>query len=465
MAIGASTVWRLRAGGNDANGAGFDSTVSGAGTDYSQQDAAQTSGSLGTSTASTTFTDSGGTFTSAMVGNLLRIASGTGATVGYYVITAYVSATQITLDRVSGTYTAGVWKIGGAAASFAADLFLNGNAVGNKCVAGNTIYIRGAGTDTPTSTDVTCAARTTLPSGTSSAPIKIIGENGRPYINSTADSAFFVCVFLHCYGLYVKVAHASPLGVAHSPTNCKFENCTLKLNGKGAPVWSGSPGGSALINCEVDGECTSAVAGNGIGNVTGNGSMIVGNYIHDCGGIGLEITSNGWTIIQWNIFKKCWGVGIQFAGGSAFNTISHNTIDNGQSDGIVLTSQAAVSFVIIYSNIISNHSQASKTGLKVTSGTAATSDRIASLINYNCVYNCTTAYSGISAGANDVSADPQYTNQSTGDFSLGSSSPCKGTGYSGARLNAPTAVGYLDIGAYQRQESGAAASPVGQCST
>ena len=53
-----------------------------------------------------------------MVGNALWIASGTGFTTGVYFIAAFVSSTQVTLDRASGTGTAAHWAVGGGWADF-----------------------------------------------------------------------------------------------------------------------------------------------------------------------------------------------------------------------------------------------------------------------------------------------------------------------------------------------------------
>ena len=77
MAITADAQWWIRTDGNDLNGAGFDSTIGGYGTNYSDQATAQlTLTDLATSGAgSTTLTSATGGFTSAMVGNAIRTKS------------------------------------------------------------------------------------------------------------------------------------------------------------------------------------------------------------------------------------------------------------------------------------------------------------------------------------------------------------------------------------------------------
>ena len=86
MAILATTNWYVRAGGLETNGGGYDSTIAGATTNYADQDAPQLSlTDLATSGAgSTTLTSVTGGFTSAMIGNCIRIASGTNFQTGYY---------------------------------------------------------------------------------------------------------------------------------------------------------------------------------------------------------------------------------------------------------------------------------------------------------------------------------------------------------------------------------------------
>src|SRR5689334_2231881 len=124
MTIGATTVWRVRAGGADTNGAGYDSGIASAGTDYTQQDAAQLSL---TDLVCQVSDDAGrlkirsatGGFTSAMIGNALRVSAGTGWTTGYYFITAVSSTNLCTVDRSpagGADRTGGTGAVGGAAA-------------------------------------------------------------------------------------------------------------------------------------------------------------------------------------------------------------------------------------------------------------------------------------------------------------------------------------------------------------
>lgn len=135
MAISANSVFEVRTGGNDASGGGF--VTGAAGTDYSQQDAAQDSGTNLTVHASTN-TDvlpDDHTAAAADVGNIIQITAGAGFTPGFYEIKS-IQTTYWRLDRspaAAGT-SGGAWALGGALAT-------PGKAGGAASVAGNMIYL------------------------------------------------------------------------------------------------------------------------------------------------------------------------------------------------------------------------------------------------------------------------------------------------------------------------------------
>src|SRR5665213_742645 len=96
MAIGATARWELRTTGATTNGSGYDPSISGAGTDYSQQDAPQLSVADAVFNGTTTVTSVTGGFTSSMIGNAFY-DSITGAT-GRTFITAVGSSNSITVS-------------------------------------------------------------------------------------------------------------------------------------------------------------------------------------------------------------------------------------------------------------------------------------------------------------------------------------------------------------------------------
>jgi len=115
MSLPSTTVWEVRTTGSDSNGGGFNAARSG--TDYSQQDAAQFSGTdlVIDGTTTTKVTAAGHTFVAADCGNIIHVTAGTGFTVGFYEVVS-VSSGAATLDRAVGTAgsTGGTWALGGA---------------------------------------------------------------------------------------------------------------------------------------------------------------------------------------------------------------------------------------------------------------------------------------------------------------------------------------------------------------
>lgn len=150
MALSSNTQWEVRTTGADTNGGGFKAT--GTGTDYSQQDAAQFSGTdlVIDAVTNTKVTSVGHSFVSSDVGNLIQISAGTGFTTGFFEVVS-VSGGAATLDRSAGTLgsTGGTWALGGAVAT--------PGKIGGVLVAGNVAYVK-AGTYTITNTTANTAS-------------------------------------------------------------------------------------------------------------------------------------------------------------------------------------------------------------------------------------------------------------------------------------------------------------------
>ena len=455
MAFNATAVWRCRTGGNDANGGGYDPGISGAGTDYSQQDAAQAAWTTALSMAGTsTLTDSGasGLFTSAMVGNAVNVNS------LFYFITGFTNSNNVTVDR-SDTFSNESGKVGGGLLTFA-KILNSTNATNAKVVPGNTVYLR-HGTGTTSSPDYSFAGRITIVNGssTSGGYISIIGENGMPILSNTSNDLFFLSnsdiIFKNIY-CFNKAGTANAW--FWSCSNILSTGCVYDMNGLGQSV-SNSGSGFVFVGNEINGNCTSSVAGNGTLTIGSNGALAIGNYIHDTGDTALSL--NAWATINYNIISKMHGTGaaacdILVNSASFTINIMNNTCDGGAGDGIRIAAQADAQAVNIYNNIISNHTGGSKYGINVVSGSTALTDLIKGLVDYNCLYNNTNNYGNISAGAHDITSDPKYTG--TGDFRLQSSSPCIGAGYPGVFLNGGNNQGYTTMGALTPQVTGGGAS-------
>ena len=147
MTIGATAVWRVRPSGNNLNGGGYDAGIAGAATDYSKQNAAQATGTNGTTSGagSTTFTDAtAAAFTTLMPGNCIQIASGTNFQAGFYFVISRTNASSVVLDRTpssGGAGASGVWKLGGGWADF--------SNLATAPVSNNTCLVLGSGTPNP----------------------------------------------------------------------------------------------------------------------------------------------------------------------------------------------------------------------------------------------------------------------------------------------------------------------------
>ena len=76
MAVGNTAIYRVRIAGSDVNGGGYDASLAGAGTDYSQQDAAQLTLADIVCSNTTTVTSVVGGFTAAMIGNAIWLTGG-----------------------------------------------------------------------------------------------------------------------------------------------------------------------------------------------------------------------------------------------------------------------------------------------------------------------------------------------------------------------------------------------------
>jgi len=138
MAIPENTTWEVRPGaGSSANGGAF--VPGSTGTDYSQQNSAQFTG---TDLASLTFSvvsSASHSFVSTDVGNIIKVSGGTGLTAGYYQIVS-VSAGLATLDRDTGTGSGGTWALGGAFDTMATAI--------SAITASNIVYLKGTYTAT-----------------------------------------------------------------------------------------------------------------------------------------------------------------------------------------------------------------------------------------------------------------------------------------------------------------------------
>ena len=436
MSVNATAAWRIRVDGDDTNGAGFDSAISGAGTDYTDQASPQLSLSdLATpGAASTTLTSATGGFTAAMIGNCIRISSGTNFTAGYYFITGYTDTNTVTLDRTptsAGAGSSGVGKLGGAWASLGA-MATGGTrtvpSVTSPLVAGNTIYIRGSGSDDPGVTpDYDYSGSLgywTYPAGnTTGGHIKLVGYNGRPAIKTPGLLMYNAVSWGAENLLCIAGGTNNSTGWAGSG-RWSLYNVMMDQNNFDVPMNSGI---FEMVECCV--RCTGqTTAGSNYAIVATNYNALVQHNKITSKGHG--ITSSYMGAIIENIITGCGGIGIEF-GPSSDNygvQILRNIIHANGSHGIVLSNANAVNTTRARHNILTANVGR---GISLPSGTAL-NHRIARKpqIDWNAFgagtfANVSGKYNNFNGGANDidlVSDVSPFVDEGADDFNIDTAS-------------------------------------------
>lgn len=403
MAINATTVWRVRVGGNDNNGGAFDAAIVGAGTDYSDQDAAQlTLTDLTTSGASAVISSATGGFTAAMIGNAIRIASGTSFTVGTYFIVAVGSSNSATLDRNCSTASGsgGVGRVGGAFASP-----FRPSATG--IVSGNTIMVAGQGSNDPVDTDYFTAASMSVPNGTT-----FVGYNGRPKIGH--NGRFFN---QNQYNLHVKncsflqtAGTNTNLGVVHICAASVVENCVFDTGGFDAiQLSSVSAYFCSIINTgsQVPGTQVAYDASS-----TDISQVIIGLHVKDVRGVGVKIGTRA--SMANSIVQNCGSHGIDATAitglGANYNigvSVTGCTIHGNGGSGILISNP----YSLCADNLISGHVAPGKYGIEYTANPTVSGRNHARTARNNFYGN--TNNSNYALSALDTTIDPQYVNAPT----------------------------------------------------
>ena len=478
-----ATRWRVRAGGNELNGGGFDQFVTGAGVDYSDADTPLINSTTGTCAvaAATTFIDTGVTFPSDIVGNVLRASArtgGTAAALDYFVVTGYTNANTITLDRamaVTTDITAMTYRIGGAHPSLinfasAATGSLGTPVLATPLLAGNQIYIRGAGSEDPASADFDWSSgHWTIPSGSrANGMISIIGYNGRPRIDH--DWAILADHFT--------VKHISlRRKVGANPGDCFVKNgantahvtmtyCILDQNGFDSTEFD-SRGGSFCYN-EVRNSGGGALGTRTAVVMSHPCNQAIGNYIHNVRGHGISTGAGGnitsFPSIGFNTIVNNLGDGVvlNILGSSYFYAVFNNTINNNGGHGINAAS-GTFGNATIFNNIISNHTGSGKFGISFVDSITTNRRLRRSVFDFNCYYGNTNNFNQVSSAdtwtvqTNDITSDPGYVNAASGNYATGTNVRSKGmSGLGGLNGTLGAATNKVNIGAFQGAGGGTA---------
>lgn len=432
MALAAASVFEVHTGGNDTNGGGF---VTGAsGTDYSLVDAKRTATGSNDSTTDAVAVGTGvitsvsSAFTSAIVGNIIYLAGGTGTlTGGWYQVTVFTSATSITVDRNVAAGTGITMNIGGALAS-------PGQAGGVGLVDGNSIYIK-AGTYTIASATINIAT------GCLSIGVRAYVEG---YQTTRGD--FGTAPLLQASGI------ATTSLIAGTVSNNTFVN--LVVDGAGLTAIRGFSTTRAIIyrcgalNCTNSGFVTTGFVSRSY--ATGCSTQVA--FVGTGGG------SFGTCVAYTNTVT---GFAVAFA------TIDHcisygNT--GASSDGFLLSGTAQCLSSVAYANGRDGFRVDSSTGIfrnNIAEANSAFGFRNLSVFNCIMINNATfNNTSGATSGTfiilvnSVVGTGSFFTNAAGADFSLnntaGAGAAARAVGYPGVLPIGGT--GFLDIGTLQHAD-------------
>jgi hypothetical protein len=404
MAIGAGAVWEYRTTGNNNYGGGFDSTLSGAGTDYSQQDTAFASyTNLACTNGTSTVTSSDGNFTSGLVGNCLNInTTANNFQAGFYFITGYTDANTITVDRSpvsGGNGTSGVGSIGG---SIQTPL----DAHVEVFVGGNKIWIKGG---SYTLTQIVSPSST---SATNTTPIIVEGYKttrgdypkltDRPFIN-VSTYQFLIGGWWEMRHIDMEGSPTSNVSGTVSSNGATFINCKAVNTSTGTNRHAfATTGVCHFYLCQGKSASSSGAAFNA------TSSRLINCYAYDSyQGV---ISSSG-TI---PILIGC--------------VLDSNTIGYKPTTG---QTNAMVIGCVFYNNTTQIDLNTSKRipiigNIFHTSTTAITdsTNNDVTPIKYNLFYNNTTNGTNVTIDSTNITGqDPLLTDPANGDFTLTAGSP------------------------------------------
>lgn len=409
--------WEVRTTGDVANGAGY---LDLGGSDYSQQNVAQlTITDLTCFQGRTKIYTANGGFTGPMIGNFIKVSSGSNFTAGYYLILSVLSTNYAIVDRTpcpAGDGSGGNAKVGGGAAEI--------SDVDSELGPNHILWVKsGTYNNHPSFT---------TPAGTSSndpGKIQVIGYDSsrgdnptganRPLITDTDVSSM-----VYTFGIYndpsnlrfeITSGSTTPIRLNHG----KMENCDLLLNRTLVPgglfyCLFIQGGGNIVRHCRFRNSGITNTRGVDIANCNG------GKFEHCFFGGGLD---NG-----------IWGLPLNAP--TVESCLFYGTI------GYAIRGNADILSNVFYYCGVSNNEAAFYT------------DTLCQLAVNNIFEGCYRAMNGASwgtiyskgnhyhnTGANagrvieysSTSGDPLFTNPGALDFSLQVGSPCRGAGF-GMRL-------------------------------
>lgn len=427
-------VWEVRpTNGSDNNGGGF---LTGAtGTDFSQQNSPQQAYTDLVAASTTTITSVARPFSSVDVGNIINITSGTGWTTGRYQIIS-VTVVTATMDRAIATNgsTGGHGNLGGALATW--NLLANLNDGATASITTVKAFVKAEATITITArpdfqhlTNLSITGYTS--SRTDNGQVSVTTSNGTDNLILFRGSGYLIVGNVH-FSDSSGTRHQAIQSV-NSFDTCIITNCIFDGHSKAIDFTSNTNTIKKLVvrQCEVK-NCIGA----GLSLQIVNNGHIDDCFIHDNTGNGVDIlataTAMGLTFNRCAIRANAIGVKSVDDGAVGNNSalfFLNCAIVSNTSDGIkhvgTGTNFSVVTYLqgtIIYGN--------TGFGINVASGLL-----LYCLGGYNAFgSNTGGARNNFPTLTGDVAltANP-FTSDSTGDFSLNSTSGggpvCKSAGF------------------------------------
>lgn len=321
------------------------------------------------------------------------------------------------------------WAIGGVRAtvwgSVSKLLLEQGTSSAGDAMPGWTVQMQDGHDETVTTDGVTIRRAGTAADG----PITLQGESGattKPILRIASDTTHCVwgdAAMQHFHDFSIECTSSTTNGFSATTTNIVADGLTVTCSGANTL----SVGVNVNENCNAK-RCT--ITGSGIAkgiNVIGDNSHVCFNYIKDCNGDGISLTTATelGSFVYANVINNPGGHGIEhedtnFASGRGA-TILNNIVYSATSDGIRinLADNTGNGGVTIMGNLL-----VSNGGYGINfAGTASGSqlETRGTTLNYNAFYNNTSGTYGGGApdGTTDVTmtADP-FVNAASEDFNI-----------------------------------------------
>lgn len=396
-------------------------------------------------------TDLSGIITSGANQSSINIAQATNANMKIFWITAVNDALdQVTVHAAPTGVTASDWKIGGRL------LWTKANYEGAHRPGDVAIFNNSPAADTS-------PVFTFRNSGdsTSGYPHVKGAAGSRPVLTNSANSSNVIfsnaaaVEYCRVTNLELVESGTSSYGIASAVNGWIVYNVKVSDFELNAFIVGNY---SRIIGCEVTGG-----GGNGVGISSANSMFIHGNYFHDIGGHGIEFGSNSASaFVSKNVMDTCAGRGVYYATAQAAmanNLVLEGNTIYGCGDSGLEGTDAEDNITLINNIFMNNGDAAGEYNVELVSNLD-----IIGFHAWNIFYDNGAGGNLLGLTANgqvassEFTTDPLFTNAAGGDFSIGSTSPAKATGFPGQFLGS-ISLGYLDIGAVQRQEPAGGSTP------